>query len=198
VGSLQWAVGSENTNLVLVLLITESSDLIDIPGLAEVASNAVIDGCTYGLAASRGLGLTVRSGKWPQERLPAMKEPSDSSGSVPINRLTHEPSCCELLPTTSLESLLTEEESQQLQAERLAFEAVGRSLDRQLTFESLYPMLYGHALERLTSGDNRRELEEEMAESRGDESDYAVILRQAYADVLDGRPPRQWNHQRRS
>ncbi len=120
-----------------------------------------------------------------------MQEPSDDSGCRPVNRLVYAPSFGELIPTTSLDSLLTKDQAQQLETEQRAFEAVGDSLDWQLAFRSLYPILYEYARDSLVSGGTRHELLEEIEELGRDNSQYAVIMRLAYGDVLEGRPPRR-------
>jgi hypothetical protein len=60
-----------------------------------------------------------------------------------------------------------------------------------LTEEALYPIVYDSACERMADGVTREEIEAEvMLLTDTPDLDFTRIIRQAYADVLAGRPSR--------
>jgi hypothetical protein len=94
-----------------------------------------------------------------------------------------------LLPKTSIEHLLSEEEWRKAEHERREFEAVGRTMF--LTEQALYPIFYQTASERMTSGVGQDEIRAEMMMlADTPDLEFASIVRQAYEDALAGRPPR--------
>jgi hypothetical protein len=94
-----------------------------------------------------------------------------------------------LLPKTSIDHLLSEEERRKAEHERREFEAVGRTMFR--TEKALYPIFYETASERMTSGVGQDEIRAEMIMlADTPDLEFASIIRQAYEDALAGRPPR--------
>jgi hypothetical protein len=98
-----------------------------------------------------------------------------------------------LLPETTIDHLLSEEERLKAAEERREFEAVGRTM---FLTESLYPGIYESVRERLASGVSYDEIRAEMSMllKRPDLADpdlkIASVIREAYEDALAGRPPR--------
>jgi hypothetical protein len=94
-----------------------------------------------------------------------------------------------LLAKTTIDHLLSEEERQKAAEERREFEAVGRTMF--LTERSLYPVFYESARERIASGASPDEIREELLMlAEGADREFASLVRDAYEDVLAGRPPR--------
>jgi hypothetical protein len=103
--------------------------------------------------------------------------------------LDSESSFDELVPKTSIDHLLSEEERQKAEEERREFETVGRSMF--LTEESLYPIFYAGVYERIAAGVSQDEIRAEMAMLADTPDDtFAAIARTAYEDALAGRPPK--------
>jgi hypothetical protein len=95
----------------------------------------------------------------------------------------------ELIPKTTIDHLLSEEERKQAAEERREFEAVGRSM--ALTEGSLYSVFYESARERIASGVSVHEIRQEMLVlAKLVDEEFASALCEAYEDVLAGRPPR--------
>ena len=121
----------------------------------------------------------------------AINDPSDPEGALPINRIFFKPSGEALVPKTSIDHLLTAEEVQQAAAERAAFETLAAELGRQDDFRALYPVYYNVAQANLNSGMSHHGLRTEMEELMiYCDPASASILREAYEDVLAGRPPK--------
>jgi hypothetical protein len=93
-----------------------------------------------------------------------------------------------LLPTTSIAHLLSEEKRQKEAQERREFEAVGKSMF--LNEATLYPMAYESVRERIASGASTDVIRGELSMLRDTPDLYASMIREAYEDVLAGRPPR--------
>jgi hypothetical protein len=94
-----------------------------------------------------------------------------------------------LIPKTTIDHLLTEEERQKAAQERKEFEAVGREMF--LTKEYIYPCFYNSARCRLDAGESPDEIRALMSdlEQASDDPMISIIL-EAYEDVLAGNPPR--------
>jgi hypothetical protein len=99
----------------------------------------------------------------------------------------------EVVPKTTIDHLLSEEERRKAEQERKEFEVVGRMMD--LSEVELYPIVYESACEKIASGMSHDDIRVEMM-MLADTPDlpFGSIIRQAYEDVLAGRPPRigQW------
>lgn len=110
----------------------------------------------------------------------------------PVNRLTAMPSIDDLVPTTSIDHLLSPEERLLARQAREAFEELGREMGRRQAWEATYRVLYDLAREQLAGGLSPDELRAEMAElADTDDEEFATTVRAAFEDVLAGRPPRQ-------
>jgi hypothetical protein len=95
-----------------------------------------------------------------------------------------------LLPKTTIDHLLSEEERLKAAEERREFEAVGRMM---CLTESLYPFIYESVRERLASGVSYDEIRVEITmllQRRDVVEPDLTIVREAYEDALAGRPPR--------
>ena len=94
-----------------------------------------------------------------------------------------------LLPETTIDHLLTQEERRNVEQERREFEAVGKAMF--MTRENVYPLFYDAARERIASGVSPDEIRAEMvALEEGPDLPWISIVREAYDDLLAGRPPR--------
>ena len=96
-----------------------------------------------------------------------------------------------LIPKTTIDHLLSEEERRKAAEERREFEAVGR---RMGSTKSLYQIVYECVRQRLSGGMSEDEIRVEMAMFPAilEDADQKVVsvIREAYADALAGRPPR--------
>jgi hypothetical protein len=94
-----------------------------------------------------------------------------------------------LFPKTTIDHLLSEDERQKAAEECREFEAVGRTMF--ITERSLYPVFYESACERIASGASPDEIREELLMLAEDaDGEFASVIREAYEDVLAGRPPK--------
>jgi hypothetical protein len=94
-----------------------------------------------------------------------------------------------LLPKTTIDHLLSEEDRRKAEQERKEFEAVGQAM--LLTEENLYPAFYELAIQRVASGGSADEIRREMLIlTQVCEIPFASIMREAYEDALAGRPPK--------
>jgi hypothetical protein len=60
-----------------------------------------------------------------------------------------------------------------------------------LTERSLYPVFYESARERIASGTSPNDIRDELLMLAADaDLEFAAVIREAYEDVLAGRPPR--------
>ncbi len=94
----------------------------------------------------------------------------------------------ELLPKTSIDHLLSEEERQSAEQERWEFEAVGRSLF--MNEAALYPFFYELVCERIASGVSPDVIRGEMSIFTKAADVFGAVFLDALEDVLAGRPPR--------
>jgi hypothetical protein len=118
--------------------------------------------------------------------IPNSQGPDDRQGG---GKVFSWPTMDQLLPKTSIDHLISEEERQKAQQERQEFEAVGRNLF--MTEEALYPVFYRSACSKLAAGVSHDEVHAEMMLLADIPDDpFAVIVRQAYEDALAGRPPK--------
>jgi hypothetical protein len=94
-----------------------------------------------------------------------------------------------VVPRTIADHLLSEDERVKAEQERKEFEALGSALF--LNAEYIYPIAYEFACERVASGATRDQIQSEMTMvAANPDLPFAAIIRQAYDDVLAGRPPR--------
>ena len=96
-----------------------------------------------------------------------------------------------VFPKTTIDHLLSEDERRKAEEERREFEAVGRRMDLIATEQVLYSLFYDSACEGMAAGTSPEEIQAEMMllSDTPDEA-FASIVRQAYEDILAGRPPR--------
>jgi hypothetical protein len=126
---------------------------------------------------------------------PESPEPNDAhSGGQVIDM--DDDAFDKLFPKTTIDHLLSEEERRKAAEERREFEAVGRTMCWTV---GLYPLVYASTRKRLESGVSYDEIRAEISTfplgpAREDpENPEAIIfsaIRDAYGDVLAGRPPR--------
>jgi hypothetical protein len=110
----------------------------------------------------------------------------------PVNRLEHEDVLADLVPTTSIDHLLSEEERQHAREDRDAVEALGREMERRETLPTVYSKIYEAARRMLAAGFSPKKIRAEMrplTDSAPDQ-EWASITRDAYEDALAGRPRR--------
>jgi hypothetical protein len=96
-----------------------------------------------------------------------------------------------LIPRTTIDHLLSVEERQKAEQERKEFEALGWRMALIETEQVLYSLFYDCVYERMAARTSPEEIQAEMMllSDTPDEA-FASIVRQAYEDVLAGRPPR--------
>jgi hypothetical protein len=121
----------------------------------------------------------------------ATGDPSVSGGNSPVNRLVATPRWDELLPSTTIHHLLSEEDAERWDAAQKAFAELGKCLKANARRRSLYPLFYDDAREQLATGMSADEVRVAMADlmDTGD-FEFASIVREAYEDALAGRRPR--------
>jgi hypothetical protein len=96
-----------------------------------------------------------------------------------------------LFPRTTIDHLLSEKERRKAEQERKEFEALGRRMDLIQTEQVLYCLFYDSASGGVAAGASPEDIQAEMMLlSDTPDGAFASIVRQAYGDVLAGRPPR--------
>jgi hypothetical protein len=119
----------------------------------------------------------------------AIDRSEDRAKLYPINRLCKQATCQELIPATSINNLVSEEEARLADLECKEFEALGKARDISDEFRVLYRLFYDEALERIASGESRSGILSALAEFVDtDDSLFASAVKEAYCDALAGRP----------
>jgi hypothetical protein len=132
------------------------------------------------------------------EQMPMSTPESPGPHDVPFGGLVLLPdddAFDKLLPKTTIDHLLSEEERQKAEQERKEFEAVGRTLflsaAEAFPEAEVYPMAYEAACRCIASGVvSADEFREQLAMTHWPLDPVWSIIKEAYEDVLAGRPPR--------
>src|SRR5438034_11720831 len=94
------------------------------------------------------------------EPLPMLIPESPGPNNIQGGRVVSWPTIDKLVPRTTIDHLLSEEDRQKAEQERKEFEAVGRTMF--LNEAELYPIIYESAGQRMASGVSRDEIRAEM------------------------------------
>jgi hypothetical protein len=113
----------------------------------------------------------------------------------PVNRLEpdDEGDLAHLVPSTSIDHLLSPEQRQHARQDRDALAALGRQMDqRAVSPVTIYRVFYEFARKMIADGISPEELRAQwlpLTDGHPD-STFAAAIREAYDDALAGRPPR--------
>jgi hypothetical protein len=121
----------------------------------------------------------------------------------PVNRLAVVPEVCDLLPTTKLDRLLSEEDRKLFapralprpaQTLREAINHVGRLVrgtkPHDWLYREYYPMFYRMARAQLPAGVSRDDLEALLSPLADRDDELVAVVRQAIEDGGAGKPPK--------
>jgi hypothetical protein len=122
---------------------------------------------------------------------------------TPVNRLDVVPSIGELIPTTKLDRLLSEEDRKLFECQPLPKPPqTTRELLRQLAMFARsmttperfrcehYPVFYQAVREALDAGVSPEDLAAELASLADSDDAFAAVIREAIEDALGGQPPK--------
>src|ERR1700679_3168729 len=94
----------------------------------------------------------------------AITDSADSEKPPQINRLAQTAQCDELLPSTTIDHLLSEDQARQAESDRREIDALGEILNRASEKRALYPGHYDQAKEMLDSGMSHEQIRVELAD----------------------------------
>ncbi|SIN81236.1 hypothetical protein SAMN05444166_1028 [Singulisphaera sp. GP187] len=109
---------------------------------------------------------------------------------LPVNRGIQRTTSDQVVPPTTTDHLLSEDERLNAVRDREAVEALGRELDRRLMRQAMYPIYYDAARKQVAAGVSHEAIRAELNIRLADIEDEfdASVAREAYEDALADRP----------
>lgn len=117
------------------------------------------------------------------------KKSSSGDGYIHHNRISEKVSFEGLVPATSVEGLLSEAEARQAEYNKAEIEELGKSINKINVINSIYPVAYEYARSKIESGLAKNDLISEINLIADGKDDFASIVRIAFEDALENRPP---------